>query len=274
MRVPARSLIALSRRIRAHGTVMPVGAPPPLPPHALELRTLHGSFWFDGEDGKVTPWIRRHATWEADVLRYLGSVVRPGMTAVDVGANVGFLTVLLAKLVGPAGRVHAFEPWPGNLELLRANLWRHACGNVTVHAAAALNRAGTISLTRDGAGDSGTHVDLAGGGTFDAEATTLDDAVPTERLDVLKIDVEGAEPLVVEGAAGLLARSPGAIAIVEFRGGPHLDGRSPEEVLDLYAGLGLAPYRLLPSGRAVPAAPGELIAAASAAETINIVLRG
>lgn len=274
VRVPARSLIALSRRIRAHGTAMPAGTPPPLPPGALELRTLYGSFWFDGGDTKVTPWIRRHATWEADVLRFLGSVVRPGMTAVDVGANVGFLTVLLAQLVGPAGRVHAFEPWPNSLALLRANLWRHQCRNVAVHPAAALDRAGRVTFASDPAGNSGAHVELDVLGGFEVAAVTVAGTVRSSRLDVLKVDVEGAEPLVLEGAAALIAKSPGVVAVVEFRGGPHLDGRSPEAVLDLYTGLGLEPYRLLPSGRAVAATAGELVALAAATETINIVLRG
>jgi FkbM family methyltransferase len=274
VRVPARSLIALSRRLRAHSTAIPVGPAPPLPPSAVELRTLHGSFWFDGVDEKVTPWIRRHATWEADVVRFLGSVVRPGMVAVDVGANIGFLTVLMAKLVGPAGRVHAYEPWPGNLELLHANLWRHTCGNVTVHAAAALHRAGTVSFERDAAGDSGARVELDGAGAFEVDAVTLADTVPEPQINVLKIDVEGAEPLVLEGAAPLLARSRSVVAVVEFRGTTHLDGRSPEAVLDFYGTLGLETYRLLSSGQAVAATHGQLIAAAAADETINIVLRG
>jgi FkbM family methyltransferase len=272
-RVPARSLIALARRIGARDTPLPEGSRPALPATAVELRTLRGTFWFDGADTKLTPWIRRHATWEADVLRYLGSVVRPGMVAVDVGANVGFLTVLLSKLVGPVGRVHAFEPWPANLEFLNANLWRHGCSNVTVYPFAALDRSGAVSFARDPAGDSGGHVDLAGGGGFDVDAVTIAEAVQEQRIDVLKIDAEGAEPLVLTGAAPLLARSAGVAAVVEFRGGPHLDGRSPEEVLDHYLALGLEPYRLLPSGRAVATTPDELIAVAAGDESINIVLR-
>lgn len=273
-RVPARSLIALARRARAHGTPLPAGPVPPIPANAVELRTLHGSFWFDGADNKLTPWIRRHATWEADVLRYLGSVVRPGMVTVDVGANIGFLTVMLAKLVGPAGRVHAFEPWPGSVEFMRANLWRHGCTNVTVHAAAVLDKPGRVCFRRDAEGDSGGHVVLDGGtGDLEVDAVTIADAVPEQRVDVMKIDVEGAEPLVLTGAASLLARSPAVIAVVEFRGGAHLDGSSPEAVLEHYLSLGLEPYRLLASGRAVATTPGELIAAAGD-ETINIVLRG
>ncbi len=273
LRVPSRSLIAVARRMRARSSALPDGPLPELPAAAVELRTKYGSFWFDARDRKVTPWVRRHATWEADVLRFAGSVVRPGMVTVDVGANVGFHSVMLAKLVGPLGRVHAYEPLAETLQFLRANLWRHGCANAVVHPAAALDRAGVVSFERDPEGDSGAHVQLDAATAIQVPTTTLDEELGGGRVDFLKIDVEGAEPLVLEGARAVIEASPKLDAVVEFRGGAHLDGRGPDEVLDLYDSLGLRAHQLLPDGRAVAASRAELLAAAARDETINIVLR-
>jgi FkbM family methyltransferase len=270
LRAPTRVLIALARRTKAHTTPLPPGKRASLPDSAVELRTRYGGFWFDGADRKMTPWIRRHATWEQDVLRLLSSVVRPGMTVVDVGANIGFHTVVLSRLTGPSGRVHAFEPHPVTLELLRANLWRHGCANTTVHACAVADHAGTLELEVDPEGLSGTHL---GAGGIHVDAVTLDDALAGVPVDVMKVDVEGAEPLVLRGAARTIARSPGLLAVVEFRGHEHLDGSGPEEVLDLYESLGLTPALLHPDGRMVAATRAALLAAAQRVDTLNIVLQ-
>jgi len=134
---------------------------PSLPEVAVPLRTRYGTFWFDSTDTKLTPWIRRHATWEADVLRLLRSVTRPGMTVVDVGAERGLHTAALSRLVGPFGQVHAFEPLPVTLELLAANLWRHSCANTTCTGPPRSNRSGFASLELDPEGRSGAHLDAA-----------------------------------------------------------------------------------------------------------------
>lgn len=268
-RGPAHSVIRFARRRSAMTTRLPDGTIPLLPAEVTELPTRYGGFWFDGADRKLTPWIRSNATWEEDVLRYLRTAVRPGMTVVDVGANVGFLSVLLSRLVGQEGHVHAFEPLADNLLLLRGNLWRHDCVNTTVHPFAVSDAPGSVEMELDSEGASGAHL----GSGIPVEAVTLDDALRGVKVDVLKVDVEGAEPMVLRGARELLARSPGLVAVVEFRGSEHLDGSTPEQVLDLYDALGLDSYLLRADGRAEPASRDAVLDAAQRAETINIVLR-
>jgi FkbM family methyltransferase len=269
LRVPSRRLISLARRLNARGSKLPPGPLPLLPSSAVQLQTRYGGFWFDAQDAKVTPWIRREATWEQDVIRFLNSVVRPGMTAVDVGANIGFHTMVLSRLVGPLGAVHAFEPLPETLALLRANLWRHECANTTVHAAAVTDTVGTVEMQLDPEGRSGAHI----GSGFAVPAVTLDEALAGVRVDVLKVDVEGAEPMVFRGARELIRRNPRITAVVEFRGGSHLDGSTPEQVLDLYEELGLRPHTLHADGRIGAADRAAVLDAAARAETLNIVLR-
>lgn len=266
----AHGLIELTRRLRAPSTPLPDGPVPALPEAATELRTLYGSFWFDGNDDKLTPWIRRHATWEADLIRLFEANVRAGAAVVDVGANVGFHSVVLSRLVGPSGAVHAFEPLPVTIDILRANLWRHGCDNVTVHEAAATDRVGVAEMAPDAEGRSGAR--LAHGGITVA-TTTLDEALDGRAIDILKVDVEGAEPLVLAGARTVLAASPNVLAVVEFRNETHLDGSAPEDVLAGYESLGFRLERLRPDGGTSRASHDELMSAASAAGTLNLVLR-
>jgi FkbM family methyltransferase len=250
---------------------VPDGPAPPLPSSAVELDTLIGTLWFDGEDEKLTPWIRRHATWEADVVRLLERTLRPGATFVDVGANVGFHSVVACRLVGPSGRVVAFEPEPQSAAILRANLWRRSCTCALVHQAAAGDRAGHVRLSPDREGRSGSR--LSAEGEIEARAVRLDEILGDARVDVLKVDVEGAEPLVLRGAEAIIRRSPGLVAVVEFRLEPHLDGSEPEDVLAYYESLGFELGLLRPSGDVARAARGAVLRAASDSPTLNIVLR-
>ena len=139
------------------------------------------------------------------VMKLLRATLRPGATFVDVGANIGFHTVLAAQLVGPAGRVVAIEPSPWALDLLRANLWRSGAA-ATVLPAAAAEASGKVRLAA--APDHHSGARLAEHGEIEVEAARLDDLIPDLVVDVLKVDVGGAEPLVLRGASELVERSP------------------------------------------------------------------
>lgn len=263
---------AARRRGRVH-TPLPPGEPPPLPPEAVELDTAIGTLWFDGADDHLTPWIRSQGVWEADVMKLLARTLRPGSTFVDVGANVGFHSILAAQLVGPEGTVVAVEASPWTLELLRANVWRHGAG-VRVVAAAASDVAGTVRLELDPHHRSGarlTEGDAAG--AVEVEAAPLDELVPDGAVDVLKVDVEGAEPLVFRGAHGVLERSPRLVAVVEFRDEPHLSGETPADVLAFYESLGFELCLLRRNGDLAPASRTAVLDRARREPSFNLVLR-
>ena len=158
----------------------------------------------------ITAYLLRD--WVEPELRQLHQLLKPGDVFIDVGANVGLFTLKGARLVGPSGRVLALEPSSIAFAELLDNLSLNAFENVTPIMAAASTEDGTGQLN---------HVDLGG----DPQAFSLVNAgnarggetVRTVRLDTLaaehglaridlvKIDVEGAEPLVIEGALGCLA---------------------------------------------------------------------
>ena len=125
----------------------------------------------------------------------------------DVGANVGFFSLLAAKLVGSSGRVYCFEPQPSAIAQLRANLGLNGFTNYEVIEAAVADQRGTARLAvgRGGLWSELTAklVDDNGGGTFAVDLVALDDLdLPAPRL--VKIDVEGAESRVLAGMTRLL----------------------------------------------------------------------
>jgi FkbM family methyltransferase len=204
-------------------------------------------------------------------MKLLAASLRPGGVFVDVGANVGFHTVAAARLVGGAGHVYAVEPQPWALDLLRANVWRHGLANVSVLPYAASDASGTLRLSVEPGHRSGARI--AEAGDLEVDAARLDDLLPDVVVDVLKVDVEGAEPLVLRGARAILSRSPGLLAVVEFRHERHLSGESPEDALALYESLGFQLCLLRRSGTAVAGSAAEILARSRREPSLNIVLR-
>lgn len=161
-------------------------------------------------------WIVRsaiHRCWlgmyERDECRLLEQTIRPGTVVFDIGANVGFYTLLASVLVGAAGRVFAFEPLPRNLTYLRRHLRLNNVQNVTVIEAAVLDHAGVASIAEGPPGSVGSMAHIAPGGNQQVRAVTVDELVATgqaPRPDYIKIDIEGAEGRALAGARSTLDR--------------------------------------------------------------------
>lgn len=150
-------------------------------------------------------------------------LVRPGTTAVDVGANVGVYTVVLALAAGPRGRVLAFEPAPENLRRLEQNVTLNRLENVDVHGVALADRTGEVvlQLGADPAYHSTVEVfeRRALGAETRVEAAILDEvwrAAGAPEVSFVKVDTEGSELPVLQGAEELLAATRPAL-LVEAR---------------------------------------------------------
>jgi FkbM family methyltransferase len=213
--------------------------------------------------------ILRSYMWESETVRFVWGWLRAGMTVLDVGAHVGQYTLLASGLVGPAGRVVAFEPHPVLGPVLRRNVSRAGCQNVTV-LPVALGRApgpGTLVLhPPDNFGGSSLRPNDASAHHARAtvEVTTLDEALARlggAPVDLAKIDVEGAELDVLEGARGTLAANPGIVLIVEFlRENPLRFGRTVEDLEARLRELGFQLFTLTPYGLRRYEPVGELAA--------------
>jgi FkbM family methyltransferase len=146
-------------------------------------------------------------TSEPVLQQALVDLLRPGNVFYDLGANVGFFTLLAARLVGPSGAVIAFEPDPRNADTLRANVAANGFENVTVVQEGVTERSGTVDFVL--AASTASHFATAGqpaAGSTPVRVTSLDDFLgggappPT----VVKLDIEGEEVRALRGAGAML----------------------------------------------------------------------
>jgi FkbM family methyltransferase len=219
---------------------------------------------YPGENAQA--YLDNRGNYELGETQYCERVLRPGDVTVDVGANIGLYTLLFSRLVGPEGQVHAFEPAPENARRLRVNLLLNEAENVTFEEAAVYSRDGTVTLNlfdeRLGAWHSLGRPELpdpfrpgntlAPAGTVEVTAVTLDDYASRngiERIALLKVDVEGAEPDVLAGAAGLLERQ--AVGAILFEVSLPQAASLGHGALEPFAQLARAGYvssRITPDG--------------------------
>lgn len=211
--------------------------------------------------------------WEPAYTALFARLVRPGDTVFDLGANHGVYALMAARLVGAAGRVHAFEPNPRLAQLVDMSLRINGfAGWAQVHRIAASDRTGTARLfftdSYSGGGSlSGTEEQSDATGAskhaVDCRLVPLDTVFPDPamRLDVIKMDVEGHEGPALRGMRQLLARSPDVRIMMEF--GPQMmqgSGMAAPEVVALLEGLGLSAWTIDPEGGIAPVAWAELAA--------------
>lgn len=159
--------------------------------------------------GRMPGYVLGTADYEEQL--WLAAHLNRGDTFYDVGANIGFLTLIAAKVVGPEGHAVAFEPLPANVEQLRKNVALNSFANVTVVAAAISDTesSGQFSLGRV-ARDAGKllETDSSEAG-IEVPVTTIDAVVtntPLPAPTVMKIDVEGKEIEALAGALDTIAR--------------------------------------------------------------------
>jgi len=191
--------------------------------------------------------------FEVAELAFVRLALKPGDIFFDIGANGGIFTVIAARRVGPGGHVYAFEPGLRELELLYRNIKKNNLANVTVVERAVSNASGKsqFAVSRDGAMNSLSRTNHPGQeiqGWRIVETVSLDDFVDEfyiQKVDFIKIDVEGAEKLVFEGASRLLL--PGCRVTILFESS-ELNasgfGYSVREFLSSMSKTGLSVYYL------------------------------
>ena len=154
-------------------------------------------------------WIYMYGSFEGAAVDLLASVLRPTSVVVDVGANVGVFTLPFARI---AREVHAFEPNPSVRMRLEQNLSLNNLHNVVVNETALADAVGIAQLhapTHANQGQSSLHPRDDLDQSVDCRVTTLDryvEDVGLRSIDLIKVDVEGAEPLVLQGAIETLRR--------------------------------------------------------------------
>lgn len=164
--------------------------------------------------------------FERPELNFILSVLQPGITFFDIGANVGLFSLGVGvKLAGLPGAIYAFEPCPSTFAVLEKNLQQNRLANVRTFSVAVSDQSGQASLyvnnsLKDGLNslERPSHTDAHVVGHVPVSTVTLDDFVETHgitRVDVMKVDVEGAELLVFRGARDLLRRPDAPLILYE-----------------------------------------------------------
>lgn len=238
-----RPLLAYTRGRPYEGLAKLVPLPESYPPGTMRAATRHGcNLNLDLSDliDWYVFWGFLDPSHEA-IVDQCG----PGATVLDVGANRGSTAIRLALAAGPSGRVIALEPDPTNYEILRERLRSNGLTWATPLNVAAAERPATLRIAARARSNSGMHQVSETGA--EVRAARLDDIVEELNLsevDLIKIDVEGYEARVIEGAGRTIAEHRPTLIIEIDAGNLATFGATPSGLLDHVRGLG---YRITDS---------------------------
>ena len=147
--------------------------------------------------------------YDAPIINFLLKKSSPkNAVYLDIGANLGYYSVLFSRLAGSGGTVYAFEPEPNNFDILKKNIEKNHCTNLKPFPVALGNKEEELTLGLYRSSNRGRH-SLAkdfGFGTVKVPVKRLDDIINEEAIDVMKLDVEGYEPYVLQGAEKTLPK--------------------------------------------------------------------
>jgi FkbM family methyltransferase len=205
---------------------------------SIRVRLPHFALLVRLDDWAVGARIALNRTYEPHVTAIIEGLLRPGMVFVDIGANIGYYSLLAARLAGPNGKVIAFEPGATNCALLAQSLQLNDMHNVTIKPCAIADIDGSVSY---GADDSNGRIAIERcAGLPGVPAVTLDTALAAEpRIDFIKMDIEGAEGRALRGMQQILQRHR-PVVCSEFTPAamPTTSGMAPELYLDLWRAFG------------------------------------
>jgi FkbM family methyltransferase len=275
------SLVELTHRMFSH-------------PEHLALREKYNSpiqvdldgfqLFVRSDDFLVGQFIAQHKTWEPHVVAALKLILKSGCVFVDVGANVGYLSMLAATIVGESGKVHAFEPNPANCEMLALSVAANGFSQVEIHPLAVSDQESVLTLHTDTSSSLGLllpksqtipalwkvcypkSVDENGADKkleHQVRAAPLDELLAsTPRIDVVKIDTDGHEPKVLIGMRRILVEHRPAL-LVEFfpLGYQTFGGRQADAFLHDLRDLDYVIYNLNALNPFTPQSNEELMAA-------------
>ncbi|HLI74795.1 MAG TPA: FkbM family methyltransferase [Acidimicrobiales bacterium] len=227
--------------------------------HTAIFRTQWGGILLvDTRESVLAPALLLFGVWEPSVTAWFQSALKEGQTFVDIGANIGYYSVLGGRLTGPSGRVVAIEAHPRMVALLRRNKVVNGLGNMTIWEKAAwagdtklefhvrsdfAANSSVGAMSRAALDDLGDTEDV-----MEVDGIAVDELVADlDRVDLVKVDVEGAEVQVMKGLLRTFARNPGMTLMFEWSPGQlRMVGDDPDELLDILEGLGFR-FRMLES---------------------------
>lgn len=193
-----------------------------------------------------------NGNYEEAEQRLFTACLRPGDTVLDIGAHIGLYTLQAARGVGANGRVFAFEPSSENYALLQQNVAANGYQNVDPVRAAVTSTPGEVHLTlsADNTGDHSLSAERTNDRPTEAvPGIQLDEWLPAGcTVDVVKMDIQGGEPLAIAGATAVLERSPNVLLFTEMSPVHLGDHGSAAGYLDQLEALGFDLHEVTESG--------------------------
>jgi FkbM family methyltransferase len=222
-----------------------------LKPSGIVLIDVQGSkMYVDSRDTGVAPFLLEWGFYEKYETKLFKKLIEKGMVVVDVGANIGYYTLLAARFLSEEGKVVAFEPDPYNYSLLCRNIELNGYRNVIPVRKAVFSKPGKMKLFLDKSnlgGHSLSEANVDKGASITIETTSLDDYFKNTdcKIDVIKMDVQGSEMEVLEGMANIINQNYDLKIITEFWPlGLRNSGSSPTDFLNKLIGCGFALYQI------------------------------
>lgn len=184
--------------------------------------------------------------FEPDEVALVKHYVKPGNVVIDVGANIGYYTLLFAQLVGTKGWVFAFEPEPDNFTILQQNMQLNQYHNISLipKALSAENKTTKLFLCAENKGMHRLYPSVCCGEDISVNSVRLDDELPSwvQRVDFIKMDIEGTEYLALLGMQELIRRYKPYL-LTEFSPAALFEaGVSAEQYINLLLDLGFELY--------------------------------
>lgn len=186
---------------------------------------------------KVLEAIQKSGSYEYETTKLIQDNLKKGDTFLDLGANIGYFTLLAARIVGREGKVHSFEPYPPARGQLSGNVTLNRVTNVMIHPEALSNRDGRVSFYVS-KGDTSLNNMIGPIGPNAQQISVpvgrVDDLVPRDLVvDLAKMDIEGEEFNALEGMVSLIARSPNLKLLLEYNiSAAERTKSDPQELLD------------------------------------------
>ncbi|WP_044639887.1 FkbM family methyltransferase [Risungbinella massiliensis] len=216
--------------------------------HTVITQLLYGpKIFVDTRDLSVSPHLILDGYWEDWISRLLLTMIKPEMTFLDIGAHCGYFSLLASYLVGPKGKVHAFEPNPHHHENFLKSKIVNGFSQLELHKVALANEDSDVMLyipnnltasatIHEKVDDEYDHIEK-----IQVRGVNLDSYLPDLTADIIKIDIEGAEPLIMDSLFSVIRRSPDVKIIMEFnRYSWESDGHNSEEILNRFVNEGFS----------------------------------
>ncbi|MBV1774386.1 FkbM family methyltransferase [Burkholderiaceae bacterium DAT-1] len=202
----------------------------------------------------MAPHLILDGYWEPWITNMIQKMVLPGSTIIDIGANVGYYSLIMASLTGEQGKVYSFEANPRTFDLLQKSIAINGFSSrILAEQRAVYSHSGTLTFhcyEREQGGSSINQPTCSEPySTIEVSAISLDERFDGQRIDLIKMDAEGAELAILKGARKLLQANPQINIVTEInKGALESAGHSVAKLLQFAAEQGFSPLLIATDG--------------------------